>query len=426
VGSRPFGSAEVTPDQKPHEIIIIKRGGEGEEGHHGGAWKIAFADFMTAMMALFLVLWLVNAANEETKKAVASYFNPVKLVDRNQSRRGLDEQKGGPTEGAEAGADKSAEKPAEDLDREAEFFKSPMTALSEIIAEEKVEERSQSGESLSRETGFTADDANLPDPFSPLSNPPSTMEQTDSNQAKPVTSESTKSVLAHPNPVLESGQDVSKKPKQEIPVQHLIGPSLPTQKKSEDRTRFKRELIKETAAGSKFKEKDGKSTDGLPTGREERIIALSEEIIEELNSEIRLAFDKAELMQAALSVRPVDEGVLITLTDAVDYPMFEIGSAVPQKRVVLVMEKIGQIIAKRKGGVRIYGHTDGRAYRAVASGNWQLSCDRALAAYYMLARSGMNEARITQVSGFADRNLRDAANPLADANRRIELLLEVR
>ena len=54
----------MSDKEKHQEIIIIKRGGEGEHGHHGGAWKIAFADFMTAMMALFLVLWLINAANE--------------------------------------------------------------------------------------------------------------------------------------------------------------------------------------------------------------------------------------------------------------------------------------------------------------------------------------------------------------------------
>ena len=84
----------MSDEQKHQEIIIIKRGGEGEHGHHGGAWKIAFADFMTAMMALFLVLWLINAANEETKKAVASYFNPVKLVDRNRSVKGLHDAEG--------------------------------------------------------------------------------------------------------------------------------------------------------------------------------------------------------------------------------------------------------------------------------------------------------------------------------------------
>jgi chemotaxis protein MotB len=79
-------------DAKHHEIVIVRHGhGDHDDGHHGGAWKIAFADFMTAMMCFFLVMWLINAANEETKVAVASYFNPVKLVDRNASRKGSKE-----------------------------------------------------------------------------------------------------------------------------------------------------------------------------------------------------------------------------------------------------------------------------------------------------------------------------------------------
>ncbi len=52
-------------------IVIKKKGGHG--GHHGGAWKVAYADFVTAMMALFLVMWLMNAT-PEVKKAVSSYF----------------------------------------------------------------------------------------------------------------------------------------------------------------------------------------------------------------------------------------------------------------------------------------------------------------------------------------------------------------
>ncbi len=52
-------------------IVIKKKGGHG--GHHGGAWKVAYADFVTAMMALFLVMWLMNAT-PEVKKAVAGYF----------------------------------------------------------------------------------------------------------------------------------------------------------------------------------------------------------------------------------------------------------------------------------------------------------------------------------------------------------------
>ncbi len=58
--------------------ILVKKIVAGG-GHHGGAWKVAYADFVTAMMALFMVLWLMNA-NEETKQAVASYFSDPKGV----------------------------------------------------------------------------------------------------------------------------------------------------------------------------------------------------------------------------------------------------------------------------------------------------------------------------------------------------------
>jgi chemotaxis protein MotB len=55
-------------------IIIIKRVKKGHGGHHGGAWKVAYADFVTAMMALFMVLWLVSSS-EQVKKAIGGYFN---------------------------------------------------------------------------------------------------------------------------------------------------------------------------------------------------------------------------------------------------------------------------------------------------------------------------------------------------------------
>ena len=64
-------SDEGAAGEKP--IIIIKKGGHGGHGHHGGAWKVAFADFVTAMMALFMVLWLVGQS-PKTKSAVGAYF----------------------------------------------------------------------------------------------------------------------------------------------------------------------------------------------------------------------------------------------------------------------------------------------------------------------------------------------------------------
>ena len=57
--------------------IIIKRKKVIAAGHHGGAWKVAYADFVTAMMAFFLLMWLLGATNEKQRKGIADYFNPT-------------------------------------------------------------------------------------------------------------------------------------------------------------------------------------------------------------------------------------------------------------------------------------------------------------------------------------------------------------
>ncbi len=75
---------------KPQIIIIKKVQGHGD--HHGGAWKVAYADFVTAMMALFIVLWLLNTS-EHTKKVIAGYFNdPMgKPTDSGSTQSGVGE-----------------------------------------------------------------------------------------------------------------------------------------------------------------------------------------------------------------------------------------------------------------------------------------------------------------------------------------------
>lgn len=65
-----------------NQPIIVKRIKKSAAGHHGGAWKIAFADFATAMMAFFLVLWLMSSATPEQKKAIAGYFqDPIGFTE---------------------------------------------------------------------------------------------------------------------------------------------------------------------------------------------------------------------------------------------------------------------------------------------------------------------------------------------------------
>lgn len=66
------------PKARPPQIVIKRRRGRGYEDHGGhGAWKIAFADFMTAMMAFFLLMWLLNVTTEQQRDAIALYFNPM-------------------------------------------------------------------------------------------------------------------------------------------------------------------------------------------------------------------------------------------------------------------------------------------------------------------------------------------------------------
>ncbi len=60
-----------------NQTIIIKKIKKSGHGHHGGAWKVAYADFVTAMMAFFLMLWLVSTVPEETREGIAEYFHPM-------------------------------------------------------------------------------------------------------------------------------------------------------------------------------------------------------------------------------------------------------------------------------------------------------------------------------------------------------------
>ncbi|MBP7241717.1 flagellar motor protein MotB [Amaricoccus sp.] len=75
-------------------VIIIKRPKVVEGGHHGGAWKVAYADFVTAMMAFFLLMWLLSVTDDQTRLGLADYFSPT--IPIHSSRGGGD----GPFAGA--------------------------------------------------------------------------------------------------------------------------------------------------------------------------------------------------------------------------------------------------------------------------------------------------------------------------------------
>ena len=63
-------------------VIIKRKKVVGGGGHHGGAWKVAYADFVTAMMAFFMLMWLLNATTEQQRKGIADYFSPTVPINR--------------------------------------------------------------------------------------------------------------------------------------------------------------------------------------------------------------------------------------------------------------------------------------------------------------------------------------------------------
>ena len=78
--------------QAEQPIIVIKKKG-GHAGHHGGAWKVAYADFVTAMMSLFIVLWLMNSTPKPVREAIAGYFNDPKGTASKKGSTGTEKSK---------------------------------------------------------------------------------------------------------------------------------------------------------------------------------------------------------------------------------------------------------------------------------------------------------------------------------------------
>ena len=400
-----------------NEIIIVKKHGGDHDGHHGGAWKIAYADFMTAMMAFFLVMWLVNAANEETKASVATYFNPIKLADEKPAQKGLKkpteqsdgeennqqakEKAKGETKGASEalGQDQKASAGENTHYSEADYFENPYAVLAEIAQEvgqqANVSAKGEGGAADSGpSTGADGGEA-YRDPFDPdfwSRQVEATSAGQSGSQGKDGAQETAHADVKTTDMRSENASQPAAQQKDAA------------QEKNKDNDKNKAE--------SKAENKDKAS--------EEREVQAAE-----LRKQVEDAIGGAGgKLAESVVVTPTEGGVLLTISDQQNSPMFNIGSAVPRKELVLAMERIGKILNERKGAVLIRGHTDARPFKGGGMDNWQLSSSRAQSAYYMLVRGGLDEKRVQQISGFADRRPQVPSDPMADANRRIEILLQ--
>ncbi len=145
---QPCRRRRVKNRQRTVPISSPQKESEGDGGHHGGVWKIAYADFMTAMMTFFLVMWLINSSSKEKITALANYFNPIKLTDHNPAKGVRDNETGGTSEpkkeaekarnqkesGEESGKPKAESKPHQKSEDEL-LFNNPFGVLTQLASQ---------------------------------------------------------------------------------------------------------------------------------------------------------------------------------------------------------------------------------------------------------------------------------------------------
>lgn len=443
-------------EEVKHELVIVRRRSAfAEEAHHGGVWKIAYADFMTAMMAFFLVMWLLNALNQDQKQVVASYFNPIKLAENAPAPKGLKDlakkeqsqfegqdgkrQPAGPNE-ERRGDSPTAEKPASF--EEKVLFRDPFATLAEIAnsSNQASGQRRAGALTSAEEEGLKGGDA-YRDPFDPGY----------WKLAPQMSKDADRFMDSEPKPNASARDGASGTgqgaPQARRAAQDDAGGSAAP---NADASSASLSPLLPPGPAPSQAQRDGSAQSNVPANAQSGAQAGAQAIAaaqsrpgeQAKNSDPRDAAQTQQptvrQLQSAIAealsdlkagagpvaeVRQVEEGLLVSLTDDASFGMFAVGSAEPRPELIRVIDKIGPLLVKRQGVIIVRGHTDNRPYKSESYDNWRLSTARAQMAYYMLVRSGVDAQRIEHVEGYADRRPKLPNDPAAAQNRRIEILI---
>ncbi len=417
------------------DIIIIKKKVISGGGHHGGAWKIAFADFMTAMMAFFLVLWIINASDKETKTVIARYFNPVKLENPSKSKKGVHGATSAPTDGKEDKSDKTNAPPAE-VQKDAKGSPSPVESKAELKNQgSKVETEKADAKARAAETQLFAAPYEALDKIAGAAGDVSPGASPEKGDADPQRMAGALSIDSFRDPFKPVGPGSPDDPvafdsdaRQKPPTDVEPGKTGPDEKPHEKPTpnatpvgKKPNEETKPTASPTNGATDAGAQSE-VAKGDSPKAAADIGKLDKELKEKVAAAMNSGP--GPDVEARQTKDGLLISLTDKLDFSMFTVGSAEPRAEIVHAMESIAKIVKQRQGHIIVRGYTDARPYKNGAYDNWRLSSDRAQMAYYMLTRGGVPASRFTRVEGYADRALHDPGHPLAAVNRRLEILIE--
>jgi chemotaxis protein MotB len=406
-------------DTDRQDFIILRRSaGRPTDQIKTGVWKIAHADFMTAMMALFLVLWLVNSTNRETRQTVAQYFNPIRLSDTTSDRKGVrNPQDAEPGEvdstsrhdgdqvgAAKTGSDRRPSATLKDPRQGKAAFEDPYAVLAEVAAA-KPEPGSDRASTLTLgatgKPGMNGGEA-MRDPFDP--NFWRQIPQTDRperQQAFAGDAAPAPAATSEPAPKPQSTAE----PTTTAPASTAVTDTPPVM------------AVTVPATAPAMSPRPGLAVAATT--------AVASRADEAMASAIASAIAKGGPQRAdqpQVDVKKTDEGVLISLTDNANFGMFGIGSAEPHPQTVAAMQRVAAVLKEREGAIVIRGHTDARPFRDGRSDNWRLSTSRAHTAQDLLVQGGISAARIEHIEGHASRRPR-AGDPNAAENRRIEILI---
>ncbi|HZP19767.1 MAG TPA: flagellar motor protein MotB [Bauldia sp.] len=479
-------------EARHEELIIVRRHEEDEHEHHSSAWKVAHADFMTAMMAFFLIMWLISVTDDQVRKGISEYFNPIHLSTGSSAMKGLNM----PDPGAKAAGTKGhtdvGVSPPEFNPMKLSTGQADTKSLAEKAAAEAVAAAKAAAEKAAAEKAAGKGAAPLPtndpsDGIAPAAGADdlggrlsgragAARERAVFENPYGVLSElAEKFALDHPGDLAATPGDTrpeglpagaaDRDPFDPVYWQLSPVPTARTDTPGPDGTAPPTPTGKPDALGpvDATEGLNGAVTlerlDGTPvvvpppaakpapvtplakveTGDKPKDMAAApvtepkpdatvEAEAGAIESDIVKSLKATMGKEAApfVSVAVTKEGILIDLTDDADFSMFEVGSAVPNEKVVVLMQEVGRSLAKIPGDVVVRGFTDGRPFKSELYDNWRLSAARAQMAHYMLTRGGLPDSRIVRIEGYADRALKVPADPLAAENRRIEILLERR
>ena len=341
--------------------IIIRREEVVEGGHHGGAWKVAYADFVTAMMAFFLLMWLLNATTEAQRRGIADYFSPV--IGSNRSPAG----QGGPFGG------------------HTPYDHGPL---------------------LSDQGALAVMNAKAP---------PTNVEDDDSDT--PAQSMNWRDPGRSEVPPDDAGPAAR-------PASGPAGPGSGSSEGASPDGVAQRLLTEAHTRADPDKAADAQIAARTAAQNAAQAAAQERAAFRAAAAEIKQALEAdpayAELSHQ-LAVDMTRNGLRVQILDEDARPMFATGSAAVNDRARMLLRKIAPVLLRLPEQIAITGHTDAAPYRGGERSNWELSAERANATRRVLAEAGLPESRIRSVTGDADRDLLLPATPLAAANRRIAI-----